>query len=219
MIFKNEHHPSTPQKTLFTVVVVLAAFAGLVRLAAGAAAGGGAGLRCALMAGCLLLYVLRLQATVWVFQQRRWTWAETAIITVLMSFALLAYAWAATLSRAAAGWPEGLGLLLVLAGSWLNTKSELDRHRWKARPGNKGMLYTEGLFRHARHINYFGDLVLFAGMSLATRAPGLLLIPLVMALNFVVNIIPALDRHLEQTYGPQYREHAGRTRRLVPWLY
>jgi protein-S-isoprenylcysteine O-methyltransferase Ste14 len=40
-----------------------------------------------------------------------------------------------------------------------------------------------------------------------------------MTLNFVFNIIPSLDRHLEGRYGTQFNDYSRRTRKLVPWLY
>ena len=44
--------------------------------------------------------------------------------------------------------PQKVADVLVLAGSALNTVSELQRHRWKRRPENAGHLYTGGLFRY-----------------------------------------------------------------------
>jgi hypothetical protein len=45
-----------------------------------------------LIAFCLIIYFVRLQVTVWVFQKRKWTWLETITITALMSFVLYAFA-------------------------------------------------------------------------------------------------------------------------------
>ena len=59
-----------------------------------------------------------------------------------------------------------LGLALFVLGSYLNTASEYMRHVWKRRPENAGKLYTGGLFRYARHINYFGDDLLGTGFAL-----------------------------------------------------
>ena len=50
------------------------------------------------------------------------------------------------------------------------------------------------------HINYFGDIVLFTGLAIVTHSLSMLVIPLIMAVNFVFNIIPSLDRYLEKKY-------------------
>jgi steroid 5-alpha reductase family enzyme len=77
-------------------------------------------------------------------------------------------------------------VLLYAAGSVIGTASEHARHVWKARPENRGRLCTEGLFRCSRHINYFGDLLLFAGFGLLTRQMWTGMVPLAMGLNFAL---------------------------------
>jgi steroid 5-alpha reductase family enzyme len=113
---------------------------------------------------------------------------------------------------------EVIGFGLYLFGSYINTKSEYSRHIWKLNPKNKGKLYTEGLFRYAMHINYFGDVVLFVGLALLTHF-SLLVIPAFMMLNFIFNIIPSLDRYLEKKYRDQFVEYAKETKKLIPWIY
>jgi len=92
-------------------------------------------------------------------------------------------------------------------------------HIWKARPENRGHLYTEGLFRYSRHINYFGDLLLFGGCAALTRQLWTGIVPLAMGLNFAFLIIPAHDAYLAARYGSEFDHYASRTRKLVPLLY
>ena len=47
----------------------------------------------------------------------------------------------------------------------------------------------------------------------------LLVIPLIMALNFVFFIIPRLDKYLVNKYGEEFEEYAGRTKKLIPGIY
>ncbi len=47
----------------------------------------------------------------------------------------------------------------------------------------------------------------------------MLFIPLAMALNFVFFIIPRLDKYLEKQYGEEFKEYAGRTKKLIPMIY
>ena len=47
----------------------------------------------------------------------------------------------------------------------------------------------------------------------------LMVIPLVMTLNFIVVIIPRLDRYLADSYGEEFEQYARRTKKLAPFLY
>ena len=172
-----------------------------------------------LVASCLIIYFLRLQITVWVFQRRKYSWTETIIITVVMTFVPLFYAWAGGIGNQVVGPIEIIGLMLYLTGSFINTQSEYGRHVWKYKKENKGRLYTGGLFSVAMHINYFGDIVLFSGLSLVTHRIGMMMVPLVMTLNFIFFIIPSLDRYLETKYKDEFREYARKTKKLIPYIY
>ncbi|MGB6647716.1 MAG: DUF1295 domain-containing protein, partial [Bacteroidota bacterium] len=112
-----------------------------------------------------------------------------------------------------------VGALLYLTGSYLGTGSEYFRHVWKARPENQGHFYTEGLFRYARHINYFGDLLLFCGFAVLTQQMWTGIVPLIMGLNFVLILIPAQDAYLASRYGTEFDNYARRTKKLIPLVY
>jgi len=117
------------------------------------------------------------------------------------------------------GWLDGLAIILFIAGSWLNTGSEVQRNWWKQDAANKGKCYTGGLFRHSMHINYFGDVVLFSGWSLLTSNLWTLLLPFAMALMFAFLHIPALDAYLAGRYGHAFNEYAKQTKRLIPYVW
>ena len=172
-----------------------------------------------LIASCLLIYFLRLQVTVWVFLRRKWTWLETITVTVLMSFVLYAFARGGGNNRQIVGVVEVIGILLYLSGSFINTYSEYSRHIWKLQKENRGRLYTDGLFSLSMHINYFGDIILFAGLAMVAHSMSLLVISLIMALNFVFNIIPSLDRYLAKKYKDEFVDYARKTKKLIPFIY
>ena len=172
-----------------------------------------------IIASCLIIYFVRLQVTVWVFQKRKWTWLETITITVLMSFVLYAFANVGGNNKQVVGIVEVIGVLLYLSGSYINTHSEYSRHVWKLKEKNRGRLYTEGLFSLSMHINYFGDIVLFTGLAMATHRLSVFVIPLIMTVNFVFFIIPSLDKYLEKKYKDEFREYAGKTKKLIPLIY
>ena len=172
-----------------------------------------------LIAFCLIIYFIRLQITVWVFQKRKWTWVETITITILMSFVVYSYASAGGSNNQAIGAWEVIGLFMYLLGSYINTHAEYYRHVWKLKEKNRGLLYTRGLFRLSMHINYFGDIVLFIGLAMVTHRFSMVLIPLIMAINFIFNIIPSLDRYLEKKYKDQFRNYTKITKKLIPKIY
>jgi steroid 5-alpha reductase family enzyme len=172
-----------------------------------------------LIAFCLIIYFVRLQVTVWVFQKRKWTWLETITITALMSFVLYAFARVGGNNKQIVGVVEVIGILLYFSGSYINTQSEYYRHVWKLKEENRGRLYTEGLFSLSMHINYFGDIVLFAGLALVTHTLSMLVIPLMMAVNFVFIIIPSLDKYLEKKYKDEFRDYSKKTKKFIPLIY
>jgi len=228
MIFIDNYDRSFLNKSLFSGCIILTLFVTLWLLFAEYATSNtwlkeyqlaGDLLRRILIASCLIIYFVRLQVTVWVFQKRKWTWLETVTITVLMSFVLYAYASAGGNNKQAVGAIEVIGILLYLSGSYINTHSEYCRHIWKLKDENKGRLYTKGLFSLAMHINYFGDIVLFIGLAMIAHSFSMLIIPLIMMVNFIFNIIPSLDRYLEKKYKDEFVNYSKKTRKFIPLIY
>jgi protein-S-isoprenylcysteine O-methyltransferase Ste14 len=174
--------------------------------------------RIALLA-CAWIYFARLLATSLVFLQRKVGWAEAVQVGPFLLLIQVFLAWLG--ARAATPWGvlDVLALVLYGVGSVLNSGSELQRLAWKARRENTGHLYTGGLFRLSRHVNYFGDVVLFTGFALLTRSPWAFLVPAVMALMFVFVHIPTLERYLRGRYGEEYVEWARHSKRLIPLVY
>ena len=219
--FQGEKAPSIGPKTAIIAWYVLCG-AGAVWLTLFAPMelnrSGSAGRQVALIA-CAALYVARAAHTLFVFVKRRVPWWEAAwgggVIGSVLFFFLL--------GGLRAPQPLGLvdlaGMLLYIAGSYIGTASEYSRHIWKARPENRGHLYTEGLFRYSRHINYFGDLLLFGGCAVLTRQPWTGIVPIAMGLNFALVIIPAHDAYLAARYGSEFDQYARRTSKLIPLLY
>lgn len=165
------------------------------------------------------IYLMRLMFTMFVFFQRKMYWIEAVIIANIMPWIFPYIAFASGRNSQPIGAVEVFGILLFLAGSYLNTVSEYSRHIWKQREENAGQIYTEGLFKYARHINYFGDIVLFTGMATVAHQPGLLAIPAVMGLIFIFIIIPLKENYLKEKYGKGFDEYAVNTKKLLPMIY
>jgi protein-S-isoprenylcysteine O-methyltransferase Ste14 len=175
--------------------------------------------RRALLFACSLIYFLRLLPGTFVFLKRRIAWGEVAIVAPWIAVIQIAFALLGGTRQAPLGAADAVAVALYALGSYLNTGSEYLRYVWKQRPENRGRLYTQGLFRYAMHINYFGDLVLFSGFALLTRSVWAGIIPLIMLAGFVFFNIPALDGYLRRKYGPDFEAYARRTSKLVPFLY
>jgi steroid 5-alpha reductase family enzyme len=176
-------------------------------------------LRRGVLAAAAVIYFLRQLVTMFVFLKRRMSWFEVAMIAPWIMVIDVLFAYFGGRNDAPFGLMGVTGVVLLLAGSAINTGSELQRHLWKRQHVNAGHLYTGGLFRYARHINYFGDEVLFTGWALVTGRAGLLLVPVIMAFGFIFANIPALDRYLEERYGDEYRAYAQKVKGFIPYLY
>ena len=100
----------------------------------------------------------------------------------------------------------------------MNTWSEYERKLWKNEPGNRGRLFTGGLLRLSRNINYFGDVLLFAGWAIATDAWWNAWVPLAMGLSFHFHHIPDKEAYLSQKYSQDWPLYAGSTKGLIPCL-
>jgi steroid 5-alpha reductase family enzyme len=172
-----------------------------------------------ILISCVLFYLFRLIITTFVFLKRKFVWTEALVVSGLMSLALFSFAYIGGSSQAEINALDYSGIILYLVGSWMNTQSEYTRHIWKKNEDHRGKLYTEGLFKYSMHINYFGDVLLFTGLALITQSFSLLVIPLVMALNFIFFVIPRLDKYLAIKYSDEFKEYSSRTKKLIPGIY
>jgi len=168
---------------------------------------------------CSIIYVIRFMVTMFVFLKREMAWWEGIIGTVLFPFLIFCFLYVGGSQKLPINYVDIIGLTFYAIGSYLGTSSELSRHIWKLKSENKGHLYTMGLFKHSRHINYFGDVLLFSGFALITHDPKMLIIPMAMAMCFVLLWIPAHDRYLAKKYGIEFKNYANRTKKLIPLIY
>ena len=168
---------------------------------------------------CLVIYSLRTVLALVIFLKRRMSWGEGLLVSLVMSVVLLVLAYFGGNQKAQVGVIDGVGFALYLCGSFLHSTSEFQRYTWKQRAENQGHLYTEGLFRYSMHMNYFGDVLIFTGLALVTRVPLMLIIPLCMALNFTIYLIPSLDTYLAGKYGTEFTAYASKTKKFIPFIY
>lgn len=169
---------------------------------------------------CFAVFVfIRITVTFFFLLKRRFPWSEfwgvtTALFAYQIVFAVLAVGETQPL-----GVLDLAAIILFLFGSYLNTGSELQRKKFKQNPRNRGKLYTEGLFRYARHINYFGDFLWVASWAFVTRDLWALTIPMLLALGFIFGFIPPLTKHLRAKYGKDFDDWEKRTKAFIPFVY
>ena len=219
--FQGKKSPSVAPKVAITLwyLVCIAAATWLTFFAASQEDPLGNSGRQVVLLACTLIYVLRAATTLFVFVKRRIPWWEAAWGGSLIGIVLFFFLREGLRVPQPLGLIDLVGILLYATGSYVGTASEYTRHLWKASPQNQGHLYTGGLFRYSRHINYFGDLLLFLGCGFLTRQLWTVIVPLAMGLNFALVIIPAHDAYLATRYSAEFDEYAQRTKKLVPFLY
>jgi protein-S-isoprenylcysteine O-methyltransferase Ste14 len=218
---------SLPQK-LFLVANHLLAIAGMAWLLfgggieqLGARWGWSAGdsTRRVLLLCCAIIYFTRLLATTFVFMKRKLAWSEALTIAIWVDLIYSVFSVTGGTNARAIDVVTIIGVGMYLFGSYLNTGSECMRYLWKKEPENAGKLYTGGLFHYSRHINYFGDIVLFTGFALVAGRLPALIVPALMVVFFATFNVPALDRYLAGRYGDAFDEYARNTKRLIPFIY
>jgi steroid 5-alpha reductase family enzyme len=165
-----------------------------------------------------LVVLARFMLTLFVVIERRIPWEEAASVPMAFALYLLGFPLLARPGAVPFGWLELVGIALFVIGSFVNTFAELSRKRWKARPENRGKLYTGGLFSVSMHPNYFGDLLWVSGYACVTHSPYAALIPAFLFVFFYFYNVPKLDAYLGQHYGESFRAYERRTKRLIPFV-
>jgi protein-S-isoprenylcysteine O-methyltransferase Ste14 len=171
------------------------------------------------LAVMLTVYFVRLLLTQFVFLKRAVGWSEVLMIVPWVLCIYLLLALAGGTNPAPFEVVAGVGAILFVLGSWMNSYAEYARNVWKRQPENRGRLYTLGLFRYSRHPNYLGDLISFSGLCLVAGRWITIVIPSIMLAGFVFANIPMLDSHLHDHYGAAFDEYAARTSKLIPFVY
>jgi len=228
MIFLNEHSPSTPAKILMSIGVLMGT------LTAAALTTGysdwfmsvlnfekveGNIYRQIVMFICCFIYFIRFTIGLFVFMQRRISWFEGGLVTVLFFMMFYFFGISAGSHPDSIGIIDIFGISLFLFGSCINTLADYQRFSWKKNTKNKGRLYTSGLFKYSMHINYFGDAIAYFGLALITYSMGCLCISMGMVVYFIAFEIPMLDEHLNKKYKQEFTEYYRTTKKFVPFIY
>jgi len=180
----------------------------------------------ALLVGMVAVGALRHAFWVQCINLNEWNWELTIIVAVGNNWIDFTHA-KCLLKRLAefegndggVGSLAWIGVVLFVIGGVLETHSERQRRKFKDDPSSKGRLYTEGLFAHARHINYFGYILWRTGLGFVSGPPYTLSYGVYHAIDFYIRAIPLLQNHMQSKYGDQWTEYTKQTRSaLIPGI-
>jgi len=120
-----------------------------------------------------------------------------------------------------------MGAVMWVAGFVIEVIADQQKSRFRADPANAGRFINVGLWARSRHPNYFGEILLWAGIAvmaipyLSSTQWVVMLSPLfVYALLTRISGIPTLARRGQQLWGddPTYQAYVANTPRLLPRL-
>ena len=120
-----------------------------------------------------------------------------------------------------------MGAVMWVAGFVIEVIADQQKSRFRADPANAGRFINVGLWARSRHPNYFGEILLWAGVAvmaipyLSGTQWVVMLSPLfVYALLTRISGIPTLARRGQQLWGddPTYQAYVANTPRLLPRL-
>jgi steroid 5-alpha reductase family enzyme len=112
-------------------------------------------------------------------------------------------------------------LLLFILGTSITLISKSQRRKWKLENSAKSKLYTNGLFKYARYINYFGKTISQPALwFIATGVWWISLIALLYQLyDFSFLHIPKQDKYLLKKYGDDFKEISIHRKKFIPFIY
>ncbi len=117
------------------------------------------------------------------------------------------------------GWMAAVGSAVWLIGIVFEGIGDLQLARFKADPGNRGLVMDHGLWRYTRHPNYFGDFMVWWGIWIVAAEAGswwTVIGPIVMSVLLLrVSGVAMLEKTIVQR-RPGYAEYAQRTSAFFP---
>ena len=122
-------------------------------------------------------------------------------------------------------WIAFVGLGLWAVGFAIEALADAQKQAFRKDPANRERFIRSGLWAWSRHPNYFGEIVIWAGIAVIA-GPALsgwqwvtMVSPVfVVVLLTRVSGIPMLERRADRRWGedPEYREYRAKTSVLVP---
>ena len=159
------------------------------------------------------------------FTQLLMTWALSAAWVFIQSLSALVAITAVT--QVEFGILGYVGLSLWLFGFIFEVIADHQKTKFKANPDNEGRFINEGLWKKSRHPNYFGEIVLWVGVSIMSVASmtGLQYVSLIsplfsFLLIYYVSGVRMLEARSDKKWGSSkdYQEYKNNVPIFVPKL-
>ena len=117
-------------------------------------------------------------------------------------------------------WVDIPGFAVALAGVFIETTADAQLRRIKKLAPENAPLASQGLWKHARHPNYLGEILVWAGFSVsgfaASGKPTLLLCFVPILVMFRVISVPMMEKHLNET-RPWYARYVDARHVFLPF--
>ncbi len=159
------------------------------------------------------------------FTQLLMTWALSAAWVFIQSLSALVAITAVT--QVEFGILGYVGLSLWVFGFIFEVIADHQKTKFKANPDNEGRFINEGLWKKSRHPNYFGEIVLWVGVSIMSVASmtGLQYVSLIsplfsFLLIYYVSGVRMLEARSDKKWGSSkdYQEYKNNVPVFVPKL-
>jgi steroid 5-alpha reductase family enzyme len=103
--------------------------------------------------------------------------------------------------------------------------ADYQKGKFRSIPENKNKFIDSGLWSISRHPNYFGEILLWSGISLAaysaTKSPAVFVTPVFVSLLLIyMSGIPMLEKSANEKFGndPKFQEYKKNTPVLIPFI-
>lgn len=118
------------------------------------------------------------------------------------------------------------GMTIFILGLLIETVADWQKFKFKNNPANQDKWIESGIWRCARHPNYFGEMILWWGIFIFTipwqngwswlTMMGPIFITFIL---LFVSGIPPLEKRYQQKYAnnKKYQQYKNRTSLLIPW--
>ena len=153
------------------------------------------------------------------------TWTLQGLwVTITLAPALVAIT---TTTRRGLGLLGAIGVVVWVFGFTVEVVADTQKARFRANPANRGEFIATGLWGRSRHPNYFGEIVLWIGVTVIAlpilrgwQWVTVISPAFVAALLTLVSGVPMLERSADEKWGGRedYQAYKERTPTLIPRL-